>query len=83
MNNVELSSPLACPGKYYVNCHCLDHDVCGQTAPTIFGRDEENAVWYVKKQPSTIEEVSSTQEALEACPMEAIKSNGHEVNWEK
>src|ERR1051326_2283911 len=43
------------PGKFYVDNHCLAHDVCRQLAPKNFACDEENGCFYVCKQPDSPE----------------------------
>jgi len=60
------------PGKYYVDGQCIDCDVCRDTSPKNFTRNDENGYSYVYKQPETSEEFSLCEEALNACPVEAI-----------
>ena len=60
------------PGKYYVDRKCIDCDVCRDTSPSNFTRNEENGYSYVYKQPDSLEEEALCQEALNACPVEAI-----------
>ena len=60
------------PGKYYVDRQCIDCDVCRGTSPSNFTRNEENGYSYVYKQPDSLEEEALCQEALNACPVEAI-----------
>lgn len=59
-------------GKFFVDRQCIDCDVCRDTAPANFTRNEENGYSYVYKQPQTREELALCEEALEACPVEAI-----------
>jgi ferredoxin len=67
------------PGKYRVDTElCIDCDVCRQTAPEIFGHDEEEGVAYVCKQPETEEDEELCHEAMESCPVEAICEDGEE-----
>lgn len=47
-----------------------------ETAPENFGRDDDEGVSYVKKQPDNDEELSACEEALEGCPVEAIGDDG-------
>lgn len=63
-------------GKYYVDDQCIDCDVCRDTSPTNFRRCDENGYSYVYKQPETPEEVALCEEALMACPVEAIGDDG-------
>jgi len=64
------------PGKYYVDRQCIDCDVCRDTSPTNFTRNDEDGYSYVYKQPETPEEFELCQEAFEACPVEAIGDDG-------
>lgn len=64
------------PGAYYVDMQCIDCDVCRDTAPDNFTRSDENGYSYVFKQPETEEERELCEEALTACPVEAIGNDG-------
>lgn len=64
-------------GKYYVDSQCIDCDVCRDTSPNNFTRDDNNGYSYVYKQPETAEEVELCEEALAACPVEAIGDDGN------
>ena len=59
-------------GKFFVDRQCIDCDVCRDTAPAHFSRNDENGYSYVYKQPHNAEEIALCEEALEACPVEAI-----------
>ena len=72
MANQHEKSPKNVPGKFYVTCECLDHDLCGEIAPCNFKRDDEQGMWYVCKQPDTAAELLACRQAAEACPMAAI-----------
>lgn len=63
-------------GSYYVDSQCIDCDVCRDTAPENFTRDEDNGYSYVSKQPQTDDEAFLCKEALESCPVEAIGDDG-------
>ena len=63
-------------GKFYVDSQCIDCDLCRQTAPNNFDRNQDGGYSYVKKQPQTPDEEAQCQEALQGCPVEAIGSNG-------
>jgi ferredoxin len=60
------------PGKFYVDSQCIDCDVCRDTSPGNFRRNDENGYSYVHKQPETDEEFNLCKEAFDACPVEAI-----------
>lgn len=65
------------PGKFYVDSQCIDCDVCRETAPGNFTRNDENGYSFVKKQPETEEEMAMCVEAWECCPVEAIGDDGN------
>jgi ferredoxin len=50
------------PGTYYVDTNCIDCDVCRDT--------------FVFKQPQSDAERALCEEALLACPVEAIGNDG-------
>ncbi len=64
------------PGPYYVDSQCIDCDLCRQTAPANFDRNEEEGYSYVYKQPENDEERAQCEEAMEECPVEAIGNDG-------
>jgi ferredoxin len=64
-------------GKFYVDNQCIDCDVCRDTAPKNFTREDENGYSFVYKQPQTEEEIELCEEALTACPVEAIGDDGN------
>lgn len=68
------------PGKYYVDRQCIDCDVCRDTSPKNFTRNDENGYSYVYKQPENDEEVRLCEEALNACPVEAIGDDAAPVS---
>jgi ferredoxin len=63
-------------GKFYVDGQCIDCDVCRDTSPDNFARSDENGYSFVVKQPETTEEFKLCEEAMEACPVEAIGDDG-------
>ena len=64
------------PGKFYVDCNCIDCDLCRETAPDFFGRDDDEGLSFVCKQPVTDEEIALCTEAMEGCPVQAIGDDG-------
>ena len=60
------------PGKFFVDSQCIDCDVCRDTSPANFRRNDENGYSYVYKQPESDEERELCEEAFNACPVEAI-----------
>jgi len=63
-------------GAYYVDNQCIDCDLCRETAPNSFKRNDDGGYSFVYKQPDSVEEEKLAKEAMEGCPVEAIGSNG-------
>ena len=63
-------------GKFYVDDQCIDCDLCRETAPANFKRNDDGGYSYVYKQPESPEEEALCKEAMEGCPVEAIGSDG-------
>ena len=66
-------------GKFYVDDQCIDCDLCRETAPDNFTRNEDGGYSYVYKQPTSPDEDALCKEAMEGCPVEAIGSDGVEA----
>lgn len=64
--------PTNVAGRYYVDSSCIDCDQCRVLAPDFFGRDEESAMSFVKKQPETAEEISTVEQAISECATASI-----------
>ena len=64
------------PGKYYVDIECINCDACILIASEHFGLDEEQDIVFVKRQPSSNDEIELCEEALVGCPVEAIGNDG-------
>ena len=64
------------PGRYYVDDQCIDCDLCRQTAPNNFKRDEQSGHSFAFQQPQTPEEEALCEEAMRNCPVEAIGNDG-------
>jgi len=73
--------PQNTPGKFYVDEQCLDCDLCRETAPTLFERDDSEGCSYIFKQPETEEELELARESIQGCPCEAIHYDGDEFDW--
>ena len=63
-------------GAYYVDDQCIDCDLCRETAPANFTRNEDAGYSYVFKQPENDDELEQCKEAMEGCPVEAIGDDG-------
>ena len=63
-------------GEFYVDSQCIDCDLCRETAPNNFTREDDEGYSYVYKQPENDEEREQCVEAMEGCPVEAIGDDG-------
>lgn len=63
-------------GKYYVDAQCIDCDLCRETAPDNYERNDEEGFSFVSKQPETPEEEELCKDAMDNCPVEAIGDDG-------
>ena len=63
-------------GQFYVDHQCIDCNLCRDTAPDNFKQNPDAGYSFVYKQPTGPEEESKCKEAMEACPVEAIGSDG-------
>ncbi len=68
--------PESVSGKFYVDSQCIDCDLCRETAPKNFTRQDDGGYSYVFKQPESQEEIDKCMEALEGCPVDAIGKDG-------
>lgn len=64
------------PGRFYVDDTCIDCDLCRETAPAHFIRQEEDGHSYVVRQPRSPAEEAACLAALDECPVEAIGDDG-------
>lgn len=76
MAEVDSKQPENVNGKFYVDEQCIDCDLCRETAPNNFTRQEDGGYSYVYKQPEGDEEEEQCKEAMEGCPVEAIGEDG-------
>ena len=60
-------------GKYHTTDGCDGCAYCASVAPDNFDYDKETNTYYVLKQPETLEEEEFLQEAMEDCPVDAIR----------
>lgn len=72
MATLSLRFPQNAPGRFYTTAECIDCDMCRETAPTSFRRDDDLGYSIVHRQPATPEEEALAREALHGCPVEAI-----------
>lgn len=64
------------PGKYYVDNQCIDCNLCVQTAPNNFLRNDNDGHEYVCKQPASPDEEQQCKDAFDSCPVNAIGNDG-------
>jgi ferredoxin len=62
------------PGKYYTTEDCDGCAYCASVAPENFDYKKESNTYFVTRQPKTLEEEEFVREALEDCPLDAIRS---------
>jgi ferredoxin len=75
MADVANKYPENVGGKYYVDNQCIDCDLCRETAPDNFKRNDDGGYSFVYKQPENPDEEARCKEAKEGCPVEAIGDN--------
>lgn len=78
MANRTAKNPGNIIGPFYVDDSCIDCDLCRETAPLIFRRDDDLGVSIVFHQPQTPEEREQAREALAGCPTDTIGDDGVE-----
>ncbi len=64
------------PGGFYVDDTCIDCDLCRETAPACFIRQDDAGYSFVFRQPGDPAEFAACLAALEECPVEAIGNDG-------
>lgn len=78
MANRKLKNPGSIPGPFYVDVTCIDCDLCRESAPTTFRREDEIGLSIAFCQPVTAEEWSRARDALRNCPTDSIGEDGLE-----
>lgn len=68
--------PQNAPGKYYVNEECDGCAYCASVAPENFDFDKATNSYYISRQPGSPEETEVVREAMEDCPIDAIRDDG-------
>ncbi|MGF1656204.1 MAG: ferredoxin [Verrucomicrobiales bacterium] len=76
MADLDNKYPDNIDGKFYVDDTCIDCDLCRETAPENFKRNDDGGHSFVYKQPESEDEEKLCVEALEGCPVEAIGNDG-------
>jgi ferredoxin len=62
------------PGKFFTTSECDGCAYCASVAPDNFDFEKETNTYFVAKQPATPEEEEFVREALEDCPVDAIRT---------
>ena len=68
------------PGSWYVDVTCIDCDLCRETAPLNFRREDAEGHSYVDRQPNDPVEEAACLAAMEECPVEAIGNDGGDAH---
>ncbi len=76
MADLTTKAPENVAGRFYVDATCIDCDLCRETAPLNFQRDDAGRHSYVYQQPTDSAQVAACLSALEDCPVEAIGQDG-------
>ena len=76
MANRNDKSPGNVPGSFYVDNSCIDCDLCRNTAPATFVRNDETGMTIAARQPFTPEELLLAKTAAEDCPTDSIGTDG-------
>ena len=63
-------------GAYYVDDDCIGCHLCVNEAPENFKMKDDDSTAYVFKQPENDEEKTACENALDACPADAIGNDG-------
>lgn len=76
MANKNDKQPGNVPGPFYVDSSCIDCDLCRDTAPETFRRNDETGFSIAYHQPLTPEQFKAATEAMNGCPTETIGNDG-------
>lgn len=68
--------PGSVPGRFYTTHDCIDCNACYSLAPENFRQNDDREFAVVHRQPASAAEENLCREALDACPVEAIRDDG-------
>lgn len=71
--NGASKNPKNVPGKFYTTEECDGCAYCAAVAPDNFDYDKPTNSYFVSRQPETAEEEELVIEAMDDCPIDAIK----------
>jgi ferredoxin len=66
--------PNNAPGKYYTTEDCDGCAYCASVAPENFDFEKSSNTYFVARQPQNSEEEEFVREAMEDCPVDAIRA---------
>jgi ferredoxin len=66
--------PNNAPGRFYTTEECDGCAYCASVAPENFDYEKSSNTYFVSRQPSNPEEEEYVREAIEDCPVDAIRS---------
>lgn len=75
MHDDATKLPLNVDGKYYTTDECDGCAYCAAVAPDNFEFDKPTNTYFVGKQPVDAEEEELVRDAMEDCPLDAIRIN--------
>ena len=78
MADIDRKVQESAPGRFYVDATCIDCDLCRETAPANFVRQDDEGYSFVSTQPTTPAEEAACLAAMEECPVEAIGIEGED-----
>jgi len=78
MADKNLKVPENVHGKFYVDDQCIACDACVMEAPLFFVMNDIEGYAFLKLQPKTKDQLKNCMDALQACPVDAIGSDGDE-----
>src|SRR5271157_261568 len=76
MADLTQKLPENAAGQFYVDATCIDCDLCRETSPQNFRRNDAEGHSYVYHQPQDPAQQTACLAALEECPVEAIGNDG-------
>jgi ferredoxin len=76
MADRQIKVPRNVPGRFYVDATCIDCDLCRETAPRNFERNDHERRSFVASQPASPDDEAACLAALGECPVEAIGQDG-------
>ena len=76
MANIQNRLPCNVHGCFYVDAQCINHVWCQHCASANFAYDEQQAAYYICKQPENAQELAQCLRAVAECPVEAIGTDG-------